>query len=35
MQNALAEFNDLDGETVYQKLGQLETVIANTWSTSC
>lgn len=28
MQNALAEFNDLDGETVYQKLGQLETVIA-------
>ena len=28
MQSALAEFNDLDGETVYQKLGQLETVIA-------
>lgn len=29
MQNALAEFNDLDGENVYQKLGQLETVIAS------
>lgn len=28
MQNALAEFNDLDGDSVYQKLGQLETVIA-------
>jgi replicative DNA helicase len=29
MQNAIAEFNDLDGENVYQKLGQLETVIAS------
>ena len=29
MQNALAEFNNLDGENVYQKLGQLETVIAS------
>lgn len=29
MQNAIAEFNDLDGESVYQKLGQLETVIAS------
>lgn len=29
MQNALAEFNDLDGENVYQKLGQLETIIAS------
>ena len=28
MQNALAEFNDLDGENIYQKLGQLETMIA-------
>lgn len=28
MQNALAEFNDLDGENIYQKLGQLETTIA-------
>jgi len=28
MQNAIAEFNELDGETVYQKLGQLETIIA-------
>ena len=29
MQNALAQFNDLDGESVYQKLGQLETVISS------
>lgn len=29
MQNALAEFNDLDGDNVYQKLGQLETLISS------
>jgi len=29
MQNAIAEFNDLDGESVYQKLGQLETLISS------
>lgn len=29
MQNALAEFNDMDGESVYQKLGQLETLISS------
>lgn len=29
MQSALAEFNDLDGENVYQKLGHLESVIAS------
>lgn len=29
MQNALAEFNDLDGDNVYQKLGQLESVISS------
>ncbi len=28
MQNALAEFNDLDGDNIYQKLGQLESAIA-------
>jgi replicative DNA helicase len=29
MQSALAEFNDLNGENVYQKLGQLESIIAS------
>lgn len=28
IQNALAEFNDLDGDSVYSKLGTLESVIA-------
>jgi replicative DNA helicase len=29
MQNAIAEFNDLDGDNIYQKLGQLESLIAS------
>ena len=29
LQNDLAEFNDMDGENVYQKLGQLESIIAS------
>jgi len=29
VQNALAEFNDLNGENIYQKLGQLETIISS------
>ncbi len=29
LQNAIAEFNELNGESVYQKLGQLETLISS------